>query len=106
MTRVLANHWHQSAEPASPSGTFARSSRNVGAGCSGVAVDGDPLDVLARLFGLRQADGQHAIAEVGFGLVLLDAIERNAALERAVVALAVFAAIVVFGLFLAADRQD
>ena len=61
-----------------------------------VGIDSDPLDVLARLFGLRQADGQYAIAEVGFGLVLLDAIERNAALERSVVALAVFAALVVF----------
>src|SRR5206468_12521683 len=70
-----------------------------------VGVDGDPIDVLARLFGLRQADAQHAIAEVGLGLVYLDAIERNAALERAVVALAVSFAIIVFGLLLAADRQ-
>ena len=49
--------------------------------------DRDTFDRRTSLLGLRQRDRPHAVAERGFRLVLLDAIQRNLPLEGAVVAL-------------------
>src|SRR4051794_5999560 len=71
-----------------------------------IGVDRDALDVLRRLLRFRQRDGQNTVAKRRLGLVFPDALQRNLALERSVIALAEeLAFIIALGLLLAADRQ-
>src|ERR1043165_1649790 len=77
---------------------------HAASGSRSVRVDRDALDVVARLLALRQGHGQDTVAESGLRLVLLHAIERDLALERAVIALAEELSLVAaLGLLLAAD---
>jgi hypothetical protein len=82
----------------------ARSS-HAGFGTGSLAVDGDAADRLLHLLGLRQGHGEDAVLERRRDLVLVDALERDAALEPAVAALAEQPILVLdLGLLLAPDR--
>src|ERR1700758_2167553 len=72
-----------------------------------IGVDRNALYVAARLLRLRERDGQNSVLKLRLRLVFLDALQRNLALERPVVAFTEeFGAVAPFGLLLAADRKN
>src|SRR5215207_11330830 len=72
-----------------------------------LAVDGDPPDFFLGRRRLRQRHGKDAVLERRGDLISFHVIDRNAALEAAVVALGEATLLVLgFALFLAADAQE